>query len=437
MVIPRHLQPVLEDRARRFPIVAVVGPLQSGKTTLARTTFPDHQAVDLEDPDHRDHAARDPRDFLAQVRTRIAATTVATINATAVAAAGPTASATASVERPTGLIIDGAQYGGRLVPYLVEEVERDGRPGRFVLVGFSGGPDAPWAAPELAGRAAALHLLPLSFREVTRRRPLAFEAFARKTARIRRARDGTADLLSTLHTGGFPALHDRSVDRNVDRNAWFAGHLQTIIAQAVPSLGWERRRSAFEQFVRLCGGWSGQVVNLSALAADCGITHPTARRWLAALEASGVATLLPADSRRFRKRLVRRPRLHVLDSGLLCFLLRIRTPEDLRTHASRGAVFEAWVVAEVLKGHRNAGRHPAVTHWRDRRGREIDLLVETPAGPVAVEIRSGTTVARDFFASLAHWRKLTGDSRSPAVLIHGGERASFQQGFSAAPWWDL
>lgn len=177
---------------------------------------------------------------------------------------------------------------------------------------------------------------------------------------------------------------------------------------------------SFGRFVRLCAGRNGQRLNLSSLANDCGITHTTARRWLSILEASFLVVLLRPHHRNFSKRLIKTPKLYFLDSGLVCYLLRIRSSEDLRLHASRGSIFEGLVVAELLKNYLHAGREPDLYFWRDSAGHEIDVLIEEGQDLPPVEIKSGQTVVSDFFASSRFWRELVDEENAPAALVYGG-----------------
>jgi predicted AAA+ superfamily ATPase len=192
---------------------------------------------------------------------------------------------------------------------------------------------------------------------------------------------------------------------------------------------------SFGRFVRLCAGRSGQLLNTSALAADSGITHTTVRRWLSILEASFVIYLLRPHHRNFNKRLVKSPQLYFLDTGLLCYLLRIQKPADLVTHPSRGPIFETWAVSEALKNYYNRGAEPDVYFWRDSAGREIDLLIDKGVKQIPVEIKSGQTVANDFFADIQFWRKLACQAESaPAGLVYGGDGSYKRQGVSVISW---
>ncbi len=190
----------------------------------------------------------------------------------------------------------------------------------------------------------------------------------------------------------------------------------------------------YGRFVRLCAGRSWQLLNASSLAADAGVSHTTVRRWLSILEASYVIYLLRPHFRNFSKRLVKSPKLYFLDSGLLCYLLRIGSAEELVTHAARGAVFETWVVSEALKNFYNRGVEADLYFWRDSAGHEIDLLIDQGATQIPIEIKSGQTIASDFFDGLRWWQELAGQADGPAGLVYGGDDAYTRQGVSVVSW---
>lgn len=193
---------------------------------------------------------------------------------------------------------------------------------------------------------------------------------------------------------------------------------------------------AFQRFVRLCAGRSGQILNLSSLATDCGITHNTARSWVSVLEASYILFLLQPHHANFNKRLIKSPKLYFLDTGLLCWLLGIQASEQLTTHPLRGAIFETWVVSELRKACLNRGERPSFYFWRDSNGNEVDLLIETATGLVPIEIKSGQTLNRDFFTSLERWTALAGAQAENPTLIYGGQGIQKRRGIGVLGWQD-
>ena len=398
MEFKRTMQKVLRDRARQYPVVTLTGPRQSGKTTLAQSAFPRYQYVNLEDPGVRDYARDDPREFLDQFSA--------------------------------GVILDEAQRVPDLFSYIQVIVDAEDRPGRFILTGSHNFLLMKSIRQSLAGRAGILHLLPFARNELVRRNPLPLSGLGKRIPRSATGATHAPDLLEVLFTGGYPRIHDKGLPPQV----WLADYFRTYVERDAAEVLSVRDLEAFGRFVRLCAGRNGQLLNLSALAADCGITHPTARSWISILEASFLVKLLRPHHRNFNKRLIRSPKLHFLDTGLLCYLLRIHSPEELRTHTARGGVFESYVLAEFMKNFLNQGLEPDLWFWRDSRGREVDLIMETGGAIVPVEIKSARTVAADFFAGLNYWRGLAGDDTLPAALVYGGDECRKQKGTVVLSW---
>jgi predicted AAA+ superfamily ATPase len=268
----------------------------------------------------------------------------------------------------------------------------------------------------LAGRTALLTLLPLSLDEV------------------RRFPGAPVDLLTTLWTGGYPAI----LDRQVDAADWLSAYIGTYVERDVRQLLNVENLTTFQTFLRLAAGRSAQLLNLSALGADAGVTHGTARAWVSVLEASYVAFRLPAFHASVTTRLVKTPKLHLYDSGVLCHLLGIRFPAQVRDHPLRGAIFETWVVSEIVKARVHRGLPPGVSHFRDRKGVEVDVLVDAADRVVAVETKSGQTVAADFFASLRSFASVYGGTRRPRplerVVVYGGVTRERRSEATVLPW---
>ena len=383
-MVPRALAPRLRAAARKFPVVTVTGPRQSGKTTLCRAVFPDKAYVSLEAPDVREYARHDPRGFLGDHRD--------------------------------GAILDEIQRVPELLSYLQTEVDARREPGRFVLTGSANLALLGSVSQSLAGRTAVLHLLPLSWGEVTQ-----FPS-------------APADLWTALWKGGYPAIYDR----DIDPADWLAGYVATYVERDVRQILNVGDLITFQTFVRLCAGRSAQLLNLSALASDAGVSHVTARSWISVLESTFVAFRLPPYHANLTTRLVKTPKLHLYDSGLLCYLLGIRRPEQLREHPLRGAVFETWVVDEVSKVRLHSGVSGGLAFFRDRKGREVDLLVEDGGRLTAVETKSAQTVNEDFFAALAAFAELVKSGRRPPslrrVLVYGGVTRQQRSSATVLPW---
>lgn len=398
-MIGRHLRPVLRAAAREAPVVTLTGPRQSGKTTLARAAFPGYDYATLEDPDLRTFALEDPRGFLDQYRR--------------------------------GVVVDEAQRAPELFSYVQTLVDQDDRPGRFVLTGSQNFLLLRSISQTLAGRCAILHLLPFSFTELASRPAINVSELGRRLPRQRLA--PRTDLMETLFRGFYPRIHDK----RLDARRWLRDYHHTYVERDVRELVNVGDLEAFRLFVRLCAGRNGQLLNLSSLAGDAGITHTTARRWLSILETSFLVVLLRSHHRNFNKRLIKSPKLYFLDTGLLCYLLGIGSATDLRLHAARGAVFESFVLSELLKARLHRGDEAELYFWRDAAGHEIDFVIADREKLTPMEVKSGQTVASDFFAGLRFWRELAGDPAAPAALVYGGDRSFRREDVTVYRWSDL
>lgn len=364
MPAARLLKPVLEKRAARSPVVVLTGPRQSGKTTLVRSTFSDRPYANLEAPDVRERAIRDPRGFLANF--------------------------------PDGAVLDEVQRAPDLLSYVQVDVDSCRQRGRWILTGSQNLMLLSGVSQSLAGRAAVLELLPLSLAE------LRAEGWL------------PDDLFTVLWRGSYPA----PFDRDESPHDWLASYVATYVERDVRQVLGVGDLLAFQTFLRLAASRTGQLLNLSQLGADVGITHNTARSWISVLETSYVATRLPPFFRNLGKRLVKTPKLHFVDSGLSCYLLGIRTADELRLHPLRGAIFESWVAAELLKAHRNAGQQPRISYFRDAHGMEVDLIVERGSDLLGIEVKSGATVPLEAFSALGALGKLLPELRQRFV-VHG------------------
>jgi len=395
-MIPRTLHPYLLEAAATLPVVTLTGPRQSGKTTLMRAAFPDLPHLSLEAPDTRERALHDPRGFLNTV--------------------------------PDGAVLDEIQRAPDLLSYIQGTVDDDPRPGRFILTGSHNLLSLDHVSQTLAGRTRILHLYPLSLSELEQREP--WDPRPSLAPPAERAADVPRSLYATLHAGFYPRIHDRGLDAA----SWLADYRATYVERDVRQIVNVRDADAFGRFLGLCAGRNGQLLNATSLGNDTGVDHTTVRRWLSILEASFIITLLPPYHRNFGKRIVKCPKIYFLDSGLLCSLLGIGSADDLRLHALRGAVFETFVLAELVKAYAHRGLRPPVHFWRDSSGHEIDFLIERGSQLLAIEARSGETAATSFFEGLDWWRRLLDDPASPTLLLYGGNEEFTYRGMDARSW---
>ncbi|MDO8836490.1 MAG: ATP-binding protein [Vicinamibacterales bacterium] len=383
-MIRRNIEPVLLRHAKTFPVVTVTGPRQAGKTTLCRAAFPDKPYVSLEPPDVRQFAHDDPRGFLAQYAD--------------------------------GAIIDEVQRVPDLLSYIQSDVDEHPIPGRFVLTGSANLTLHDTVSQSLAGRAAVLTLLPLTLDEVQR-----FNV-------------DTIELDDVLWRGSSPAVFDRKIDPH----DWYSSYVSTYVerdARALLNIG---NLTNLQRFVSLCAGRTAQLINLSSLGADTGIRHATAGSWLSVLEASYLVWRLPPLHANVMTRLVKTPKLHFFDSGLVCYLLGIRTASQLRTHPLRGHIFETWVAAEVFKSQVNHGVAPALSFYRDRRGKEVDFLLDRGETFVAVEVKAGATIPSDAFDGLRAFDLIAAaawpDRQVIRRVVFGGTEGQDRSYARVIPW---
>ena len=379
-MIPRQAAPVLQKLALGYPILAITGPRQAGKTTLAQTTFPDKRYLSLEDPDQRAFAEEDPRAFLARL--------------------------------PQGAILDEAQRCPALFSYLQTRVDAEKKMGQFVLTGSQQFGLLSNITQTLAGRVGMVQLLPFSLQE------------------MQRGELAIHDLDDLMWRGMYPPVHDRQLAPE----QWFANYLATYVERDVRQLIEVQNLSLFQRFIKLCAARCGQLLNLSSLASDCGVSHNTVRAWISVLEASYVVFLLQPHHQNFGKRLVKTPKLYFVDTGLAAFLLGIRDPQHLSIHSARGALFENFVISELLKRRYNEGLPSNLFFWRNNAGVEVDLVIEQGEQLIPVEIKSGQTFSSDFLAGLQKWMRLAGETCLAPRLVYGGEENMTRSGILVQSW---
>ena len=381
-MIYRKLTATLQRLAKTFPVIAITGPRQSGKTTLAKAVFADKPYITLEDPAERAFAFEDAKGFLHRFRD--------------------------------GAIFDEAQRWPDLFSYLQGMVDEESIPGKFILTGSQQFGLLAGVSQSLAGRVGMTALLPLSISELSA------------------ASQSSQSLDTLIIKGSYPALHVR----DISPADWFASYIATYIERDIRQVLRVHDLSVFQRFVRLCAGRNGQLLNLNALAGETGVSQKTARSWLSVLESSYIVHLLPPYFRNFGKRLVKTPKLYFLDQGLACWLLGIRSHEHLALHPMRGAIFESFIISEFLKSRYNRGLPPDLYFWRDNNGLEADIVFERGTKLQPVEIKSGQTITGDSIRAGLKAARFAGEEALQPWLIYGGDDSYERNGVTIMSWRD-
>jgi hypothetical protein len=385
-LLRRQLCDVIDGLRRGYPAVSITGPRQSGKTTLARTAFDDLPYVNFESPLERATFEADPMGFLSRYSD--------------------------------GAILDEVQNIPEVLSYLQVRIDEDRRMGRWVVTGSRQIDLGREVSQSLAGRVAMLSLQPFAFAELSEspRRPTTLPA--------------------AVLRGGYPPLYDP--DRELEPVRWLEDYVTTFVARDVPSVMAVRNRSAFDRFIRMAASRSGQVFESSTLARDLGIDAKTVASWTAVLEECGVVFLLRPHHRNFGKRLVKRPKLYFVDSGLACRLLSISDVNQLTTHPLWGALVETWCVGEVRKARLHRALPPQLWFWRSSDGHEVDLVLELGARLLPIEIKATISADPSHARRIAGLRRLAGpDSATdvaPGLVIYGGHDDRVVGGDRFVPW---
>ena len=381
-MIYRKLTATLQRFAKTFPVIAITGPRQSGKTTLAKAVFADKPYITLEDPAERAFAFEDAKGFLHRFRD--------------------------------GAIFDEAQRWPDLFSYLQGMVDEEPIPGKFILTGSQQFGLLAGVSQSLAGRVGMTALLPLSISEL----PAASKS--------------SQSLDTLIIKGSYPALHVR----DISPADWFASYIATYIERDIRQVLRVHDLSVFQRFVRLCAGRNGQLLNLNALAGETGVSQKTARSWLSVLESSYIVHLLPPYFRNFGKRLIKTPKLYFLDQGLACWLLGIRSHEHIALHPMRGAIFESFIISEFLKSRYNRGLPPDLYFWRDNNGLEADIVFERGTKLQPVEIKSGQTITGDYIRAGQRAARFAAEEALQPWLIYGGDDSYERNGVTIMSWRD-
>ena len=379
--VPRSAEKKLRYLASKFPALAVTGPRQSGKTTLVKMVFPDKPYVSLENPDIKEQAEDDPKTFLARF--------------------------------PGGAILDEVQRTPHLFSYLQQILDDSKKKGLFILTGSNQFLLQESISQTLAGRVAYIELLPYSLQE------------------IQLATTKKLTLENILFTGAYPAIYTRKMKPQ----DWFPNYIRTYIDRDVKLIKNIGNLYQFQKLLRLCAARTGQLLNRNNLAIETGVDNKTVQSWLSVLENSYLIYFLRPYHKNFSKRLVKIPKLYFYDTGLACALLEIKDAKMLSLHPVRGALFENFVITELIKHRYNNGLRSNLYFWRDNKGKEIDVLLDEGLTANAIEIKSGATLRNEFFNNLSYWQQLTGAKK--ATLIYGGDESYRYKNYSVQSWQDI
>jgi uncharacterized protein len=371
MYIQRSLTPQLQQALKQFPVLTLTGPRQSGKTTLLRNQMSNFSYVNLEDPELRQWAVEQPKDFLQQ--------------------------------HPFPLIIDEAQYAPDLFSYIQLRVDEIQQPGMYVLSGSQNFLVMEKISQSLAGRSAIFKLMPFSFDEI-------------------REQVGELTTNQIIIRGFYPRLFQSVTDYKLFYNSY----LNTYIERDVRQLANIGQHLDFIRFIRLCAGRSGQLLNISSLATEAGIAYNTCKTWLAHLTAGYVVFLLQPHHQNFNKKIIKTPKLYFNDTGLLCALLGIDSEETLALHPLRGAIFENLVFTELMKYGVNNGMNQPIWFWRDNHGTEIDFLLEHNSRFTAIEVKSGMNFHNEYLNNLKKYAAYNPDLAGKMVLYNGTIERTFE-----------
>lgn len=380
--IPRTLQPKLVELSKQFPAIAILGPRQSGKTTLAKILFPHHRYINLESFEEQEYAEKDPKGFLGRF------------------------------ENEPGVILDEIQKAPKLLSYIQIEIDQRDEPGRFILTGSQNILLNAKISQTLAGRIALTTLLPFSFEELRKEEMLPKKA------------------TQAIFQGFYPRIYDNQLDPVV----FSESYIRTYVERDVREITQVTSLSEFQKFMRLCAGRIGQLLNISSLATDAGISVKTAKAWLSVLEASYVIFLLQPFHNNFSKRLVKSPKLYFYDTALACNLLKMTKTDDLFSHYLRGGLFESMVISNLIKNRLHQCLPPNTYFWRDKTGNEIDCILEEGSSIIPLEIKSTETLNSNLFNALIKWCEISGEPKERSKLIYAGSEKQSREQISILPW---
>jgi len=380
MYIIRDAQKIIKKLLKQYPAVALTGPRQSGKSTLAKNILRNAVYASLEDLDEREFARSDPRGFLKRFEN--------------------------------GGIIDEVQKLPELISYLQSFLDNKKNKAPIILTGSAQLALLANISQTLAGRIAIIELLPLSYRE------------------LKKANVAPKSLEELFFKGFYPRLHKEKINSS----DWYQDYIKTYIERDIRDILKIHNLGTFQRFLKMCAGRAGQILNSSSLANDCGISHSTAFAWLNILEATYIIFRLEPHYKNFSKRLIKSPKLFFYDTGILCFLLGVKSSDEIEAHPFRGAIMENWVAAEIIKTRFNAHKPRDFYFWRDNKGSEIDFIIDRGQKLIPLEIKSGLTIASDSFKNIFYWSKLAKNYAGKGYLVYAGKDDQFRTDVNVFGW---
>ena len=398
-MILRTLEKVIKTYKNEYPVIAIVGPRQSGKTTLARQIFMDYKYITLESLDNRKYATDDPRGFLGDCGKRV--------------------------------ILDEVQRVPSLFSYLQEYVDKDTQPAQYVLTGSHQFLLMEQVSQTLAGRIITFKLFPFTFNEVYQQN---HDTDVQDIFRIKQLDPPVLSMPEILFKGMYPRIHDRQLTPRT----WIANYLDTYIERDIRLLVNISDLRAFENFLTAIASQSGQLINYANISNKIGISQPTVKKWLSLLEASGIVFILKPHHQNFLKRIVKTPKLYFVDTAVLCYLLNIKNVNELQTHPLYGNIFESFIISEFFKRAYHLGEKPPIYFWRDKTGTEIDLLVENGNNLLPIEIKTARTYTSSFYDPMKKWLNLKGNENKKGLVLYTGKKLfGSGQDLSIVPWFML
>jgi predicted AAA+ superfamily ATPase len=401
-MIRRNLENHIKKYAREYPVISIVGPRQSGKTTLAKYMFQNYNYVSLENMDIRHMAQDDPRGFLA--------------------------------DYPPPVIIDEIQRVPQLFSYLQEISDSLKPPDQYILTGSQQFLLMETLTQSLSGRVITFMLFPFSYNElhsIHDDNDLEDIFSLKRKVQIKKPDREIEDI---IFTGMYPRIHDRKLSPR----KWIENYVITYIERDIRQLINVSNLRTFENFMKITASYSGQLVNYASISSALGLSLPTVKSWLSILETSGIIFILPPHYKNFSKRIVKTPKLYFVDTGILCFLLMIRRSRDLKLHPLWGNIFETFVISEFYKRIYHTAEIPPIYFWRDKTGNEIDLVVDFGDKLLPIEIKSSRTYSNSFKENMVQWFNLEGNTQRNGFIVYNGEQlVGMQSDVPTVPWWQL